>query len=67
MPRCLLPRQLTDVNILEPQLVAVVLQFDLAGGEDRLRAIPIIFHRGVVQHHLAVEENVNLLADHHDE
>ena len=37
-----------DINILEVESIPVVLEFDLAEGEDRLGSVPIVLEGGVV-------------------
>src|SRR5262245_35070932 len=61
-----LPPNLPNVNILEPQLVPVVLQLDLAAWKNWLRAIPIIFLHRVARDQFAVQEHVRPLAGHDD-
>src|SRR5207247_10835907 len=39
-----LGRDFADVNVLEPELIAVILQFDLAARVNRLRRLPISLH-----------------------
>ena len=40
----------------------MVLQFDLAGGEDGLVAVPVILQRDVVDHHFTVKEHLDFVA-----
>ena len=61
----LLPtRQFPDVNILEEEFVAVVLQFDLAGGINRFVAFPIILQGRIVDHQFVVQIDMHLFAHH---
>src|SRR5258706_14878451 len=57
-------REFTDVNVLEEQFVAVVLQFNLPGWIDRLFALPIIFENRVVHDQLIVQKHMHPLTGH---
>src|SRR5262249_48174143 len=59
-------RQLLDVDVAEPEVVAVVLQLDRAGLRRRLAAEPVVRQRGLVDDLLAVEYDGHLVADHRD-
>ena len=58
--------QLADVNVAEPKFVAVVLQLNLAGLKQRLRAVPEIFQRHIARHECAVEKHMHAIAHHQD-
>src|SRR5262249_46532833 len=58
--------QLLDVDVLEPQRVAVVLELDRAPGRQRPALLPVVGQRGVVHHLLAVEEHRHPVALHDD-
>src|ERR1051325_7506038 len=64
--RCRVLRQFADVNVLEPHRRAVRLQFDRAGLVKRLVFLPIIFQRRVAHHHLVIEFDAHLVAEHDD-
>src|SRR5436305_1263442 len=55
---------LAEVDVLEEELVTVVLELDLAGGIDRLIALPVVLHRHVVHYELVVEVYRHLISDH---
>src|SRR2546421_3496327 len=55
---------LAQVNILEPQRSAMVLQLNISRGENRLIVVPVIFQRRIAHDHLAVKKNVDLFASH---
>src|SRR4051812_43435984 len=58
--------QLLDVDVLEPERVAVVLEFDLAGGEDRLLGVPVVLEDDAVDDEDVVQLHPDLVADHLD-
>ena len=59
-------QNLPDVDVPEVEEVAVVLQFDLAGGVDGLLPVPIVLHDDVVHDKLAIEIDRHLFPDHDD-
>src|SRR6185369_17255500 len=56
----------TYVDVFEPEMVSMILQFDLASGENRLLAVPIVFQSLVLNDQLAVKEHMDLFPNHHD-
>src|SRR5688572_26519089 len=61
---CLRAGQLADVNVFEPQIVAMVLQLDGAGRINRFIPLPVILQRGVINDQFVVQEDVHLFAKH---
>src|SRR5205085_4245529 len=60
-------RQLFDVDVLEPQLVAMVLQLNRALCRQRLFAlVPVVAQRLVIDHQLVIEVYRRLVAHHDD-
>src|SRR5438270_12749323 len=59
-------RELADVDVLEPEGAAVVLQFDLSGGVDGFVALPVVFEGDVIDDELVVEPDGDFVADHAD-
>src|SRR6516225_7406219 len=59
-------RDLPDVNVFEPEFIAMVLQLNLAGWEDGLCPVPVVFQRDIVDNKFTVQEHVKLLTHHQD-
>src|SRR5260221_4957543 len=59
-------RQLLHVDVLEPQVGAVVLQLDGALVGDALVAVEVVFQRHIIDDQLAVEPDTGLVVLHDD-
>ena len=47
-------------------VIAVALEFDLFGGEDRLFAVPVVFQGDIIDDEFAVEVDGNFFTNHFD-
>src|SRR5205807_9161175 len=56
------PRQFLDVDVLEPKLVAMVLQLDGAFRGQRFAGLPIVLQRSVINDHDVVQVDGHLVA-----
>src|SRR6056297_3066758 len=61
--------QLTDEQVFEKELAAVMLQLDLIGPRDRRspRLVPVVLQLDPIDNPFAVQPDRNLLADHPDQ
>src|SRR4051812_632728 len=58
--------QFLEVDVLEPELVAMMLQFDRPLRRHRRILLPDVLHRGVIDDEDVVEEHGHLFAVHED-
>src|SRR2546426_1144302 len=62
MRSLLVAEDFPNVDVLEPEWTAMVLQLNLPGGIDRFLSFPIILQNRISHDHLAVQKDVHLLS-----